>query len=147
MISKGRVATGHDDKLDSASSSRGVAQRGWQPRSGRQLRAFPQDVRTVGDLSSPAERLAVLDDATLRLAYWLGVAPQRRIPFGSPVCLAFGIDPAHARSHALAGVLLCRGADLSLAWRRAVGADHKARPVAFESLLDADINAHASVLA
>ncbi len=75
---------------------------------------YPKDARTVGDLPRPAERIRALQQATERLGYWLGLPVVRRIPFGSPVYLAYGMDVQTARAHPLSSLLLLRGMDLNL---------------------------------
>lgn len=68
----------------------------------------------VDELPSPDDRLRALDSATHQVARLLNSVATRRIPFGAPVFVAFGLTRPQAKNHAQATLLLTRGQDLSL---------------------------------
>lgn len=68
----------------------------------------------VGELPTPDERSRALDSATQQVAKMLSSVATRRIPFGAPVFVAFGLTRPQAKNHAYATLLLTKGEDLSL---------------------------------
>lgn len=75
---------------------------------------YIRPARIVGELPTPEARLAALDSATHAIAKRLGITALRRIGFGSPVHVAFGLTRPQARNHAMASLLLTAGDDISL---------------------------------
>lgn len=70
--------------------------------------------KIVGELPNSDDRLRALDSATQQVARLLNSVATRRIPFGAPVFVAFGLTRPQAKNHAQATLLLTRGQDLSL---------------------------------
>lgn len=79
------------------------------------ITGFPYErpAKIVGELPI-GEVLNALETATLEVAKIIGVQAQRRIPYGAPVYVAFGLDRARAKNHQYAGLLLSKGENLSL---------------------------------
>lgn len=75
---------------------------------------YVRQAKIVGELPTPNARLAALDSGTLEGAKILNLAAVRRIPFGGPVFIAFGITRPQAKNHPKAQLLLTTGYDLSL---------------------------------
>lgn len=79
-----------------------------------QGRAYLRNARVVGELPSAQDRAAALESATQEVAKLMQVCAQRRIPFGAPVFVAFGLTRPQAKIHVHAELLLTKGCDLSL---------------------------------
>ena len=79
-----------------------------------QGRPYFRQARTVDDLKTPEERLRALEDATMVVARRLGMSAVRRIPYGAPVYLAFGLTKPQAKRHREAEMLLKHGLDIEL---------------------------------
>lgn len=75
---------------------------------------YVRPARVVGELPSPEERFVALESATQEVAKLLQINAQRRIPFGGPVFVAFGLTRPQAKNHAQAQLLLTTGDSLSL---------------------------------
>lgn len=68
---------------------------------------------TVGEL--PVEdRLHALESATQSVARMLELPASRRISFGTPVFVSFGISRNQAKVHPQAKLMLTNGCDLGL---------------------------------
>lgn len=78
--------------------------------------SYTRPAQTVGELPTPEERGRALEDATMQVAKALGTAAQRRIGFGTPVHVAFGLSRQQAKNHPQAKLLLTKGDDLPLRW-------------------------------
>jgi hypothetical protein len=70
--------------------------------------------RVISELPSEQSRAAALDSATHAVAKQLQSVAQRRIGFGTPVHVAFGLTRQQARNHPAASLLLTIGGELSL---------------------------------
>lgn len=70
--------------------------------------------RVIAELPTPESRAAALDSATHAVAKKLQAAAQRRIGFGTPVHVAFGLTRQQAKNHPAAALLLTIGSNLSL---------------------------------
>ena len=79
----------------------------------RQGLAYDRPARVVGELPH-ADVDAALASATQEVSKLLNIAAQRRIPFGSPVFVAFGLNRPQAKNHPEAALLLTKGDCLSL---------------------------------
>lgn len=77
-------------------------------------RSYLRPARTVDDLNTPEDRLRALEGATMVVARRLGMAAVRRIPYGAPVYLAFGLTKPQAMAHQEAALLLKHGLDIGL---------------------------------
>lgn len=78
--------------------------------------AYVRDATVIGDLPTPAMRFEALDHATERIASLTGLSALRRVPFGAPTYVAFGLRPADAKRHAHASLLMTMGHALSLTY-------------------------------
>ena len=72
--------------------------------------------RCIAELPTTEERGRALEAATLEIANALNTVAQRRIGFGTPVHVAFGITRQAAKNHGQATLLLMKGDSLPLAW-------------------------------
>lgn len=72
-----------------------------------------RSARVIGELTTPADRLAACSEATGAIAQRLGRPASRRIAFGLPVCAAFMTAP-EAKKHPQRKLLETRGCDISL---------------------------------
>lgn len=79
-----------------------------------QGRPYVRLARTVDELVTPEDRLKALEVATMVVARRLGMAAVRRIPYGAPVYLAFGLTKPQAKRHREAELLLKHGLDIEL---------------------------------
>jgi len=79
-----------------------------------QGRPYVRPARTVGELLTPEDRLKALEVATMVVARRLGMAAVRRIPYGAPVYLAFGLTKPQAKAHREAVLMLKHGLDIEL---------------------------------
>jgi len=70
--------------------------------------------KVVGELSTPEARGAALESATMAVAKKLQLSALRRIGFGTPVHIAFGMTRQQAKNHVDAKLLLTLGDDVSL---------------------------------
>lgn len=74
---------------------------------------FTRTAQTVGELPV-ADRLRALDSATQSVARLLEMSAVRRISFGTPVFVSFGISRNQAKVHPHAKLMLTNGCDLGL---------------------------------
>lgn len=70
---------------------------------------LPRPAAVVGELRTAEERRAALESATLAIARQLLTPAQRRIGFGTPVHVAFGMSRQQAKGHVRAELLLTKG--------------------------------------
>jgi hypothetical protein len=75
---------------------------------------YVRKANIVGELATPEARGAALASATIEVAKILNSPATRRIPFGGPVFIAFGLTRPQAKNHPQATLLLTFGDDLSL---------------------------------
>lgn len=78
-----------------------------------QGRPYDRPARVVGEL--PRSHVdSALASATLEVSKRLNIAAQRRIPYGAPVFVAFGLNRPQAKNHPAAALLLTKGDRISL---------------------------------
>ncbi len=70
---------------------------------------FVRLAQCIGELPTPEERCHALEAATMEIAKVLNSVAQRRIGFGTPVHVAFGMTRQAAKNHAQAKLLLMKG--------------------------------------
>lgn len=75
---------------------------------------YIRPARVVAELPTPGARGIALASATQEIAKRLQAVAQRRIGFGTPVFVAFGLTRPQARVHEHANLLLTTGGELSL---------------------------------
>lgn len=75
---------------------------------------YVRPARCVGELPAVEDRGLALESATMEVARLLNAAAQRRIGFGTPVHVAFGMTRQAAKNHAQAKLLLMKGEDVPL---------------------------------
>lgn len=75
---------------------------------------FVRPAKIIAELPTPEVRAAALDSATQSVAKQLNSVAQRRIGFGTPVHVAFGMTRQQAKNHPQAKLLLTLGESLSL---------------------------------
>lgn len=80
----------------------------------RQGIPYVRPAQVVAELPTPEARSSALEAATQEIAKRLRATAQRRIGFGVPVFVAFGLTRPQAKVHEQAKLLLTMGADLSL---------------------------------
>lgn len=74
---------------------------------------YARPAQVVGELPRAAVD-AALASATQEVSKRLNMAAQRRIPYGAPVFVAFGLNRPQAKNHPEAALLLTKGDCLSL---------------------------------
>jgi len=74
---------------------------------------YDRPAQVVGELPQ-ADVDAALVSATQEVSKRLNIAAQRRIPYGAPVFVAFGLNRPQAKNHPEAKLLLTKGDCLSL---------------------------------
>jgi len=74
---------------------------------------FTRDALTIGELPHEMRQQACVD-ATAHISQLIGIEPIRRIFFGRPAYVAFGLCLADAKRHQHASILMKRGADVPL---------------------------------
>lgn len=74
---------------------------------------YIRPARSIGELPSRDARIAALDSATATIAKLIGLAPERRIPFGLPAYSVFMTRP-EAVKHPHAKLLLTPADQLTL---------------------------------
>lgn len=77
-------------------------------------RPYLRPARLVGELPTAEARAIALQSATQVASQILGIKAVRRIPFGGPVFIAFGLSKPEAKKHAQSKLLLTIGESLSL---------------------------------
>jgi len=75
---------------------------------------YVRAAQSIGELPTPDARSSALESATLEIARSLGTSAQRRIGFGTPVHVAFGLTRQQAKNHDDAKLLLLKGEALPL---------------------------------
>lgn len=75
---------------------------------------YVRTARVVAELPTPEARSTALNSATQEIAERLQAAAQRKIGFGTPVFVAFGLTRPQAKVHEQAKLLLTMGGDLPL---------------------------------
>ena len=75
---------------------------------------YTRAAQSIGELPKPEDRRKALEAATLEIAKQLNSVAQRRIGFGTPVHVAFGLTRQQAKNHAQASLLLVKGDALPL---------------------------------
>lgn len=74
---------------------------------------YDRPARVVGELPH-GDVDAALSSATQEVSKRLNIAAKRRIPYGAPVFVAFGLNRPQAKNHPEAELLLTKGDSLSL---------------------------------
>lgn len=74
---------------------------------------YNRPAKVVGELPT-SEVDAALTAATHEVAKLLNITAQRRIPYGAPVYVSFGLTRPQAKNHAQCKLLLTVGHELSL---------------------------------
>lgn len=77
---------------------------------------YERDAAVIGELPTPEMRGEALVHATDEIARLTGLSALRRVPFGTPVYVAFGLRPVAAKAHAYASLLMTMGYSLSLTY-------------------------------
>ena len=75
---------------------------------------YVRPAKCIGELPTQDERVRALEAATLEMARRLNSSAQRRIGFGTPVHVAFGLTRQQAKNHEQASLLLMKGDVLPL---------------------------------
>lgn len=76
---------------------------------------YTRPSRVVGELPTPAQRIAALAEATPAIAQRIGIPACGVVKFGDPVFRAFvGLDRNKAKRHPDAALLLTMGDDVPL---------------------------------
>lgn len=73
-----------------------------------------RSARVIGELPTPADRLAACREAAVGIAKLIGRPTPDRIAFGAPAYLAFGMTRAEAKRSEHAEILLKSGDDMPL---------------------------------
>ena len=77
---------------------------------------YVRPAQCICELPTPQERGRALESATMEIARVLNSVAQRRIGFGTPVHIAFGMTRQAAKNHAHAKILLMKGDAVPLSW-------------------------------
>ena len=75
---------------------------------------YIRPARVAGELPTPSDRSAALEEASHELSQRFGKKLDKCIGFGTPVHLAFNMSRAQAKNHPDEALLLSKGAALSL---------------------------------
>ncbi len=70
---------------------------------------YVRPAQCIGELPTPDERGRALEAATYEIARTLNTVAQRRVGFGTPVHVAFGMTRQAAKNHPQAKLLLLKG--------------------------------------